>query len=99
MACSSMSLLPTTARWGVKPTPDAPAVSDKPALDQAVVAADAAKKELKKVVLDSGAIIKGRRLESLGDAFWTVGLASSSFLVETEKILQCSPNALLCSAV
>jgi hypothetical protein len=65
--------LPSGAKWGSK-TGGPAASTPSPAAAAHAVAdeADASKKNLKKVVLDSGAIIKGRRLESLGDAFWTV---------------------------
>jgi len=66
--------LPAGAKWGHKVQESA--VSGKSSASEANKTlndeADAAKKDLRKVVLDSGAIIKGRRLEPLGDAFWTV---------------------------
>lgn len=65
--------LPAGARWGKAVEPvDAGAGSAISLAKAAFSEVDAAKKDMKKVVLDSGAIIKGRRLESLGDAFWTV---------------------------
>ncbi len=68
-------MLPSAARWGSEPPP-APAAPELPASTEQspseMAAADEGKKGLRKVVLDSGAIIKGRRLEALGDAFWTV---------------------------
>ena len=75
------------AQLAAKPGALAPAPSQLPsaaadaALDKAASASaepaalseqDAALRSVKKVVLDSGAIIKGGRLEGLGDKFWTI---------------------------
>jgi hypothetical protein len=76
-------MLPSSARWGSQPPP-APATTDSPASTDEIsshIAADEGKKGLRKVVLDSGAIIKGRRLEALGDTFWTVCARIFAFLI------------------
>jgi RNA-binding protein NOB1 len=61
--------LPATARWGSSPPvlPPQPVVPQEPKskLVEGV-------KKSKRVVLDSGAIILGGRIERLGDEFWTI---------------------------
>jgi hypothetical protein len=63
--------------WAAKLKANAPPTEPEAPKTDPVVAAEQAPAEQvvdgRKVVLDSGAIIKGGRVERLGDKFWTVG--------------------------
>eukprot|EP00961_Rhodomonas_salina_P178390 2406173-Rhodomonas_salina.1 len=65
------------ASWAAKLKANAPAPAPAPAPDIDAENAEKEKERLikekgRKVVLDSGAIIKGGRIERLGNKFWTV---------------------------
>ena len=65
--------LPPTAKWGSTPPVIPPqTASSKPAVTADSIESTSPTKKAKRVVLDSGAIILGGRIERLGDEFWTI---------------------------
>ena len=79
--------LPTTARWGSNPKP--PVTSSEPITSQPIAnihEPSTETKKSKKVVLDSGAIILGGRIERLGDEFWTIQEVLSEIKDENARL-------------
>jgi hypothetical protein len=81
---AKMSALPTTARWGATP----PVIPPPEVQDAKRVPHDESTcKRSKRVVLDSGAIILGGRIERLGDEFWTIQEVLNEIKDENARML------------